>query len=121
MDERMYPWGNDAPTIDFLNYNDEIGDTTPANYYPKGRSPYGALNMSGNLWEFVADWYSETYYASSPTANPLGPDSGSHRVMRGGSWSSEGDDFIRSARRLGSVPTDTYAAVGFRCAMSASP
>ena len=61
-DGRMYPWGSTAPDTTLLNYNPDGGDTTAVGSYPKGVSPYGALDMAGNVWQWVADWYSATYY-----------------------------------------------------------
>jgi formylglycine-generating enzyme required for sulfatase activity len=115
-----YPWGQDAPNNDLLNFNSAVGDTTEVGTYLDGASPYGALDMAGNVWEWVADWYSDTYYQGSPSLNPLGPDSGIYRVQRGGS--AYHDDFnVRSANRYGDDPTNTNFVVGFRCAMSATP
>jgi formylglycine-generating enzyme required for sulfatase activity len=105
-DVRTYPWGNDSPNSDLLNYNQNVGDTTQVGNYPSGASFYGALDMAGNVWEWVADWYSETFYASSPSSNPLGPVSGQYRVLRGGSWSSYVYS-VRSAFRLRLGPTLT--------------
>ena len=82
-DTRMYPWGNAAPTCARANFYDFggswdcVGDTTPVGLYPPGASPYGALDMAGNVWEWVNDWYGSDYYGSSPYANPPGPPTGS--------------------------------------------
>jgi eukaryotic-like serine/threonine-protein kinase len=119
-DARAYPWGNDDPNNDLLNYKHAMQDTTAVGKFPNGASPYGVLDMAGNVWEWVADWYDENYYAGSPTSNPLGPDSGMEKVMRGGAFGSAAFN-VRSAFRLVSAPADTYAWVGFRCAMSANP
>lgn len=117
----MYPWGNNNPNDDLLNYNSTVGDTTEVGIYPGGKSIYGALDMAGNVWEWVADWYSITYYDSSPTSNPLGPGSGQYRVLRGGSWSNY-DYYIglsvRSADRYWDFPTNSLSHIGFRCASS---
>jgi formylglycine-generating enzyme required for sulfatase activity len=118
-DGYTYPWGNNTPDITLLNYNGIDGDTTEVGSYPKGASPYGALDMAGNVWQWMNDWYSDTYYQSSPSSNPLGPVSGQDRVLRGGSWGNFYAS-VRSADRLRSEPTYTNYSVGFRCAMSAA-
>ena len=56
-DGRKYPWGNDAPDGRRLNYNNQVGTTTAVGAYPPGASPYGALDMAGNVWEWTGDWY----------------------------------------------------------------
>lgn len=119
-DGRLYPWGNNAPNNHLLNYDGTMRDTTEVGKYPNGASPYGALDMAGNVEEWVADWYSDSYYASSPTFNPLGPNSGQYHVLRGGSWASFGT-FVRSViRTIYYVPADAGTFIGFRCAMSAT-
>ncbi len=114
-DARVYPWGNDRPSTDLLNYKHAFEDTTAVGRFPKGASPYGALDMAGNVWEWTADWFGETYYAVSPGSNPPGPESGTMRVMRGGAFGAQVHN-VRSAYRLPSDPAETYAWVGFRCA-----
>jgi formylglycine-generating enzyme required for sulfatase activity len=147
----IYPWGHDAPNDNLLNYNSAERDTTEVGTYPDGKSPYGALDMAGNVWEWVHDWYDGAYYQNSSSSNPLGPDvgepsTGFARVLRGGSWFYE-EGSLRSIFRFGVIPVDdlvrsdlrswlvpVYAdtsiygkpphglgTVGFRCAMSATP
>ena len=120
-DGRIHPWGNSAPNDNLLNYNGTIGDTTAIGKYPNGASPYGALDMAGNVDEWVADWYSNTYYQNSPSANPPGPDSGLYRVLRGGSWIFIYSGADRSSSRIWSSPANSVNIDGFRCAMSATP
>ena len=119
-EKRVHPWG-DSIDCTFANYqgNNEacVGDTTKVGSYSSGASFYGLLDMAGNIWEWVADWYSETFYASSPASNPLGPASGQYRVLRGGTWGYYVGD-VRSASRSGDYPTDVDDYVGFRCARS---
>ena len=117
-DERTYPWGNDLPNDNAVNYRHARLDTIPVGSIPKGASPYGVLDMAGNVWEWVSDWYDENYYAVSPKSNPLGPDSGTHHVLRGGAFGS-GVYNITATFRFISKPEETYAWFGFRCAASA--
>jgi len=115
-DERTYPWGN---TIDcsLANYYSCVGDTTAVGSYESGKSPYGVYDLAGNIWEWVNDWYSDTYYASLPDRNPTGPSSGDYRVLRGGAWFN-GDFYVRSADRYWSSPTLSNYYIGFRCSRS---
>jgi formylglycine-generating enzyme required for sulfatase activity len=116
-DGRIYPWGNDNPTTDLLNFNLTVWDTTPVGSYASGQSPYGVYDMAGNVWEWVADWYSETYYQSSPSSNPTGPSSGQYRALRGGSWNFVVNG-VRSALRDDVTPDSIGSVIGFRCARS---
>jgi formylglycine-generating enzyme required for sulfatase activity len=117
---REYPWGEGIdPT--HANYNAEndpnyAGDTSPVDAYPNGVSQYGVFDMAGNVWEWTSDIYNADYYASLalPVANPLGPDSGVYRVVKGGSWDSNGFD-LRSARRNWIDPSKANIYIGFRC------
>ena len=90
-------------------------DTSHVGDYPVGASPYGAMDMSGDVSEWVNDWYDANYYDVSPASNPLGPANGFYKVLRGGSW-GEPDSFVRAAYRsyVGSTQSDKY--LGFRCA-----
>ncbi|NIN11718.1 MAG: SUMF1/EgtB/PvdO family nonheme iron enzyme [Gemmatimonadales bacterium] len=134
-DGRRFPWGNEFDPSR-LNYCDsacpverwrdpEHGDgfalTSPVGSYPEGASPHGALDMVGNVWEWVADWYDSEYYERSPEANPTGPDSGTLRAMRGGAWyDGEAEAWTTTTVRHQNPPWDRYEDVGFRCAMDAT-
>ena len=114
-DGRMYPWGNDMPVHSLLNFRDEIGSTTQVGLYPSGASPYGALDMAGNVWNWVLDWYGATYYADAPVRNPVGPLTGQQRLTRGGSWFDTAKE-VRTTARYPLDPMSHGSNVGFRCA-----
>jgi formylglycine-generating enzyme required for sulfatase activity len=116
-DGRRYPWGNAAPDLNLLNFGKLIGDTSEVGSYPAGASPYGALDMAGNVWEWVSDGYRADYYAHSPEVNPPGGASANQRVVRGGAWGVDARA-VRVANRFWAFPgrNDTD---GFRCALSA--
>jgi formylglycine-generating enzyme required for sulfatase activity len=117
-DGRLYPWGNTIPAANTLNYRLDVGDTSQVGSYPSGASPYGTLDMAGNVWEWVADWFDPDYYLQSPAENPQGPASGEARVLRGGSWR---DGLVNSASRFHQPPDGRYFDSGFRCASSTRP
>lgn len=122
-DGRTYPWGEgiDCGKANY-QFSDKanfiyicVGGTSPVGSYESGKSPYGLYDMAGNALEWVNDEFNNRYYQESPLSNPLGPNPGSSRVLRGGSWSS--DDFeVRSSIRRGNTPNDSSNFVGFRCA-----
>jgi serine/threonine-protein kinase len=113
-DGNVYPWGNDPPNDTLLNYDHNVGDTTEVGAYPDGASWVGAMDMAGNVWEWVADWYDGDYYASSPSQNPKGPETRDEKVARGGGWSVSGAGG-RAASRYHPLPDDRLDALGFRC------
>ena len=82
---QAYPWGDAAATCALANLCEGcVGDTSEVGSYPAGVSPYGALDMAGNVFEWTNDWYSKHYYSSSPYSNPPGPETGATKVLRGG-------------------------------------
>jgi formylglycine-generating enzyme required for sulfatase activity len=133
-DGRIYPWGNqpaDGTRTNGCdkrcgaiagkgwraeaNLDDQHAFVAKVGSFPAGKSPYGVLDMSGNVWEWVADRYSEEYYSASERQDPKGPSSGNERVVRGGSWSNEPDS-LRAAYRYSMSADTRLVTVGFRCA-----
>jgi formylglycine-generating enzyme required for sulfatase activity len=112
-DGRTYPWGSNAPNADLLNYHNNVGDTAAVGSYPDGASPYGALDMLGNVWEYVADWWSVVEYGNPPDSNPLGPASGTYKVVRGGDYASIKKTMLW-ARSSIELTSDAWN-YGFRC------
>jgi len=115
-DGHTYPWGSDAPTCERAQFRECSGRTVPVGSRPGGASWCGALDMAGNVWEWVNDWYDSDYYGRSPSRNPAGPSSGERRVLRGGSWEVYLTSSIRSANRYRVIPRVTERNFGFRCA-----
>jgi formylglycine-generating enzyme required for sulfatase activity len=114
----VYPHGNTAPTCNQANYRGCVGYTTIVGSHLGGASPYGVLDMAGNVFEWVSDWYGGDYYQESPHENPSGPSSGGMRVQRGGSWYST-LFVLRTTNRSNSDPGDSQGSLGFRCAQTA--
>jgi formylglycine-generating enzyme required for sulfatase activity len=119
-DTRRFPWGDTAPDCTMANFRPYsgplcVGDTVPVGTYPANISPYGVMDMAGNVWEWVNDWYQADYYSVSPIGNPQGPATGTMREMRGGSWFSTGA-YARISKRGEDSPWAIYDYVGFRCA-----
>lgn len=112
-DRREYPWDSRFPDKNLANFDGNIGKTTPVDFYPAGTSPYGLLDMAGNVWEWCSDWYKAEYYKNSPPKNPEGPNSGSYRVIRGGSWDGYAWD-LRCAYRTYGRPSGRSYDLGFR-------
>lgn len=129
----LFPWDSDELQNDFANFCDEgcpghsvefteqgfddgYRDVAPVGSYPAGASPFGALDMAGNVLEWVSDWYAVDYYRLSPKENPTGPESGTRHIIRGGSWWSLREG-LRPAARASKSPDYSSDMVGFRCAM----
>ncbi len=132
MDFRTFPWGDDVPSEALTNFDYKLRDTQRVGSYPNGASPFGILDMAGNVWEWTADYYKENYYAESPELNPMGPDNfgvnGKRVVIRGGSWADgfkelrvSNRGFLLSPDRTLDKTSERYKGeanefVGFRCA-----
>jgi len=124
-DLQAFPWGDEDPSCSLVNgYNNAtatycVGDTSRVGAFPEGASPYGAMDMSGNVYEWILDWYEDGYANVTEELNPAGPLSGLYKVLRGGSW-SDGWNFLRLAYRYKGSPFPSYYGnnIGFRCVYS---
>jgi formylglycine-generating enzyme required for sulfatase activity len=128
-DGLIYPWEDtfDGRLVNFCDINCEFAernnedwddgytDTAPVGSYADGESPYSAWDMAGNVWEWVSDWFDGSYYVVSPNSNPSGPDTGTYKVARGGSWYGLWH-YTRAATRRGHHPSDRGSIFGIRCA-----
>lgn len=124
-DGRLYPWGNEPPSGNRANYSfdpvsmwDGPASLAKKDQYEFGRSSYGVYEMSGNVWEWVQDWYDADYYKTSPASNPKGPEKGEARIIRGASWRNTAD-MIRSSNRNKHTLTERRVYIGIRCAKDA--
>jgi formylglycine-generating enzyme required for sulfatase activity len=130
---QRYPWGDSlrATSLNLCDRNCErehrVGETddgyartAPVGHYPEGASPYGAQDMAGNVWEWVADWYDADYYAVAIYENPSGTESGTARVSRGGSWDNDWHG-VRATCRNWDPPRVRGDTIGFRCCLSSAP
>ncbi len=131
-DERYYSWASNTNNV--ANLTDVslwTGDTTEVGNYPSGKSPYGAYDMIGNVWEWVDDWYKSDYYSTlgDKAVNPKGPSEGDSKVLRGSSWTPclhvGGGACVESSastfNRHRDYPSRFYYDVGFRCAKDVTP
>ena len=112
----IYPWGNVYNMYNCNSKDGELKKTSPVGTYARGKSPYGCMDMAGNVWEWCAEWYDKDYYKISPAKNRQGPVSGDKpdkRVMRGGSWDRESIE-LRCAKRGNGNPRSNFDHVGFR-------
>jgi len=121
VDGRTFPWGEEFPTCQQANFHGgepycDGGDTHRVGSAPAGASPYGALDMAGNVEELVSDYYQEHYFYFSPVNNPTGPTNGEYRVVKGGCWMTA-SQLIRPSDRRGVITTSVKGAyfTGFRC------
>lgn len=132
-DGRLYPWGNQTAGLSRANFG-RTGLSGPVrdrperlllyppiisvDKYDNAVSPYGLFQMSGNVAEWVADWYDPKYYATAPNRNPKGPEKGTQKSFRGGSW-IDSTPSVRVAQRNGTDPNTKMNWLGFRCARDA--
>jgi formylglycine-generating enzyme required for sulfatase activity len=139
----VYPWGNTwdparlqsmdgiahqsfANQADYQSWKTEHIESDPdartadVGSFPQGASPYGVLDMAGNAWEWVNDWFDPTYYQSSPQRNPKGPETGEYRVLRGGAWDTPRTVYFTWIREDFMAPNTARRVTGFRCAKDAS-
>lgn len=123
---RLYPWG-DPWDRNALNSNDHgIGEMTPVSKHsPAGDSPYGVADLAGNVWEWTADWYGTTTYeerfkSGLLVENPTGPSTGTHRVLRGGSYYFR-QGGTRAAKRFKYIPASRCYDIGFRIVVDSQP
>jgi formylglycine-generating enzyme required for sulfatase activity len=119
---RVYPWGNvynaylsnhGKLSPDELDADDGFLELAPAGAYRDGRTPDGIVDLAGNVEEWVHDYYAPEYPSAS-ASNPRGPDSGEHRVVRGGSY-IRARPWLRGAARMSDLPSSRFTWRGFRC------
>lgn len=109
-----YPWGDAEPTCDHAVSLRCDGEILPVGTRPAGISPYGALDMAGNAWEWVSDFYAHDFYAESPSTNPTGPTDGYLRAIRGATaWND--DVPLRASDRAAAAASANSALASFRC------
>ena len=113
-DGRLYPWGNAPPDCTRANVLGCGDAVLPVGGRAAGASPFGARDLAGNVMEWVADWYADDYYATSPAADPTGPAAGTERVKRGGSYMGDAAT-VRATNRVVGFPVG-LPNLGFRCA-----
>lgn len=118
-DGRLWPWGNkEQPDgANWARVKDGYEVSARVGTFQIDKSPYGVMDGAGNVMEWVADWYDETYYKSSPDRNPPSPEYGTYRVLRGGSYTTTGAD-VRITSRSKMMPDFRDETIGFRCATS---
>jgi formylglycine-generating enzyme required for sulfatase activity len=113
----VYPWGDRTRISRLANVANRHTTTVPVGSYPYGASPYGVLDMGGNVREWVQDWFAPSYTLQPPYDNPLGPASGKLRVLKGASWHDSEKSSIIEAR-FAHLPESAGNNRGFRCAYS---
>ena len=121
-DGRLYPWGNDPPTCEDAAFNAPdcpVSTTLPVGTKPAGASPFGALDMAGNVWEWVEDWYHASYDAAPADGSVWQTPVGDYRVNRGGAFDNA--PTVRATARATDAPADQSYGIGVRCCKSGVP
>jgi formylglycine-generating enzyme required for sulfatase activity len=135
-DGRIYPWGDEPPSEKYLNAcgsecvkwgkahkveltpmypaDDGWATTAPVGSFPAGKSRFGLMDVVGNVWEWVSDWYAP--YGDGALVDPKGPPTGKRKVIRGGGWNGSFASWVRPSFRYSNEPATTSHGVGFRCA-----
>ena len=116
-DYRKFAWGNKEPDKETLNSDKIIGHPSPVGIFPESCTPEGVIDMAGNVWEWCEDWYGE--YPSNSVTNPFGPEGGSSRILRGGSFLFS-PRYCRSAYRYSISPANRDIDIGFRLVLRRS-
>ena len=120
----QYPWGDEEPDCDRI-VMDDGGDgcgqesTWRVGSKPAGASPYGVMDMAGNVWEWIADWYARDFYSRGASTDPFNADPGEEglKILRGGSLADQNPHIHRTSNRLGYDPAQGFDyTIGFRCA-----
>lgn len=112
---RRYPWGDSAPSNQLCwSGVNERSSTCAVGSFPAGNTPTDLSDLSGNVREWVSDWYGN--YSSNSQTNPAGPNSGSSRVFRGGGWDNVVPAWVRARYRDGNAPSNWRSYLGVRCA-----
>ncbi len=122
-DGRLYPWGNDLPDNGRAVFGSTFNDLQPVDALPAGASPYRVFNLAGNVWEWVKDEYSETYYQESPANNPVNTSDirVNPKVLRGGGYDSPATELRTTSRSfIEPIKFRDIPAIGFRCAMQSN-
>ncbi|MGI9276411.1 MAG: formylglycine-generating enzyme family protein [Endozoicomonas sp.] len=128
-DNRIYPWGEEEPSCKRAIMNQKTDETTmgpgcgagttqAVDSRPEGQSPDGVMDMVGNVWEWVSDWYGKFYYSTSTDTDPKGPIIGQKRSIRGGDWLAKKSYELNAIVRSNYDPLSSGYVVGFRCAKS---
>ena len=117
VDGRKYPWGEEWDPSKCRNSGNKGSETTCGVWaYPQGASPWGLMQMSGNVWEWCADWYDAKAYDRYRQGNLTPPSSGTARVLRGGSWDDVNPVSFLASNRIDDDPDGRFDSNGFRCA-----